>query len=146
MQAMGVPLTSLSHGAGCGCKIGAANRLHATVQQLQKDYGNKLRVVMKQNPLSFHANAKPAALAAMAAGEQGKYWEMHDRLFQNSRTLAPAQLAHHASTVRVDDRATAGRSIPRSAPEPIQRVRAFRVRVAALGPREWGSACRCLAL
>ena len=47
----------------------------------------KLRVVMKQNPLSFHPRARPAALAALAAGNQGKYWEYHDKLFANQRAL-----------------------------------------------------------
>jgi len=56
---------------------------HNTIQQLEKDYEGKIRVVMKQHPLDFHPRAKPAALAALAAGEQGKYWEMHNLLFAN---------------------------------------------------------------
>ncbi len=60
-------------------------RAEATVVQLKKEYGDKLRVVMKQNPLPFHPNAKPAALAALAAGEQGKYWEMHEKLFSRKQ-------------------------------------------------------------
>jgi len=72
------------------------SRADATVQQLQKDYGSKLRVVMKQNPLSFHPRAKPAALAAMAAGEQGKYWEYHAKLFANAKALEDANLEKYA--------------------------------------------------
>ena len=75
------------------------SRAHATVQQLEKDYGDKIRVVMKQNPLPFHPNAKPAALAAMAAGEQGKYWEMHDKLFANQQSLDDATYASHAAAI-----------------------------------------------
>jgi protein-disulfide isomerase len=57
---------------------------HATVTQVEKKYAGKLRVVMKQFPLtSLHPMARPAALAAIAAGRQGKYWEMHDRLFSS---------------------------------------------------------------
>ncbi len=56
-------------------------RAEGTMKQLKQEYGDKLRFVMKQNPLSFHPRARPAALAALAAGEQGKYWEMHDKLF-----------------------------------------------------------------
>src|SRR6185436_20919821 len=41
------------------------SRAHGTVQQLEKDYGDKLRVVMKQNPLSFHPFARPAATSAL---------------------------------------------------------------------------------
>jgi protein-disulfide isomerase len=75
------------------------SRAHNTVTQLQKEYGDKLRVVMKQNPLSFHARAKPAALAALAAGEQGKYWEMHDKMFANQQALEDANLESYAKEV-----------------------------------------------
>jgi protein-disulfide isomerase len=75
------------------------SRAHATVQKLQEEYGDKLRVVMKQNPLSFHPRAKPAALAAMAAGEQGKYWEYHDKLFANAKELEDADLEKYAKEV-----------------------------------------------
>jgi protein-disulfide isomerase len=78
------------------------SRAHNTVVQLQKDYGNKLRVVMKQNPLSFHPRARPAALAAMAAGEQGKYWEYHDKLFANAKALEDADLERYAQEVGLD--------------------------------------------
>ena len=78
------------------------SRAHGTVQQLQKDYGDKLRVVMKQNPLSFHPRARPSALAAMAAGEQGKYWEYHDLLFANNRALEDADLEKYAREVGLD--------------------------------------------
>jgi len=72
------------------------------VQKLQEQYGNKLRVVMKQNPLPFHPRAKPAAVAAMAAGEQGKYWEMHDKLFANTRALEDADLEKYATEIKLD--------------------------------------------
>jgi protein-disulfide isomerase len=78
------------------------SRAHVTVQKLQEQYGNKLRVVMKQNPLSFHPRAKPAALAAMAAGEQGKYWEYHDKLFANQKQLDDASLEKYAQELGLD--------------------------------------------
>ena len=78
------------------------SRADATVVQLQKDYGSKLRVVMKQNPLSFHPRAKPAALAAMAAGEQGKYWEYHGKLFANAKALEDADLEKYAQELGLD--------------------------------------------
>ncbi len=68
-------------------------RANATIEQVQKEYGNKVRVVMKQLPLeNMHPNARPAAMAALAAGEQGKYWEMHTKLFENIRALDDASL------------------------------------------------------
>src|SRR5439155_23325006 len=75
------------------------SRAHATVQQLEKDYGEKLRVVMKQNPLSFHPFARPAATAAIAAGAQGKYWEMHDKMFANQQNLDEPSLERYAQEI-----------------------------------------------
>lgn len=45
-------------------------------------------MVWKNLPLSFHPNAMPAALAAMAANDQGKFWEMHDKIFENQRDMS----------------------------------------------------------
>ncbi|NNB95119.1 DsbA family protein, partial [Corallococcus exiguus] len=78
------------------------SRAHNTVEQLQKDYGNKLRVVMRQNPLSFHPHAKPASLAALAAGEQGKYWDMHNLLFANNKKLDGESLEGYAKQIGLD--------------------------------------------
>ncbi|WXH33054.1 hypothetical protein WA016_07055 [Myxococcus stipitatus] len=72
------------------------SRANETVEKLEQSYGKKLRVVMKQNPLSFHPRAKPAALAALAAGEQGKYWEMHGKLFANQKKLDDVSLEQYA--------------------------------------------------
>ncbi|MGO8970563.1 MAG: DsbA family protein [Myxococcaceae bacterium] len=78
------------------------SRAHATIQQLQKDYGSRLRVVMKEFPLSMHPFARGAAMAALAAGAQGKYWEMHDKLFANQRALDPASLEGYARELGLD--------------------------------------------
>jgi protein-disulfide isomerase len=72
------------------------SRGNATVEQIEKEYEGKIRVVMKQHPLEFHPNAKPAALAALAAGEQGKYWEMHHKLFANQQNLDAATFEGYA--------------------------------------------------
>ncbi len=75
------------------------SRAHETVKQLQDQYGDKLRVVMKQNPLGFHDRALPAAKASLAAGEQGKFWEMHDKMFSNQQALQDADLERYASEI-----------------------------------------------
>ena len=50
-------------------------------------------------PLPFHANAMPAAEAAMAAHEQGKFWEMHDKIFANQGFLDRPTFEKHAQEI-----------------------------------------------
>ena len=64
--------------------------------QLEKEYAGKVRIVWKNYPLPFHNNAEPAAEAAMAAHAQGKFWQMHDKLFQNQQALDRAALDKYA--------------------------------------------------
>lgn len=51
---------------------------------------------------TIHANAFKAAEAARCAHEQGKFWEMHDRLFANQQALAPDKLSQHAQAIGLD--------------------------------------------
>ena len=76
------------------CKRGAN-----TVEEILKAYPKDVKVVFKNLPLSFHKNAKPAAIAALAAGKQGKYWEMHDELFKNQRGLTADYFLKSAKTI-----------------------------------------------
>lgn len=57
-------------------------RFHPTMKQILDKYGKDIRVVYRHFPLSFHPQATPAALASECASEQGKFWEMHDKLFE----------------------------------------------------------------
>ena len=61
-----------------------------------------MRVVWKNLPLSMHQNARPAALAAMAANEQGKFWEFHDKLFANQQKLAKDDFVRYAQELGLD--------------------------------------------
>jgi protein-disulfide isomerase len=62
-----------------------------------------VKVVYKDFPLaSIHANAFKAAEAAHCAGDQGKYWEYHDKLFANQQLLQPDQLKKHAADIGLD--------------------------------------------
>jgi protein-disulfide isomerase len=63
------------------------------IQALAAKYPQKLRVVFKHYPLSFHATARPLAIASMAAQEQGRFWEFHDVLFKNSGSLQATDAA-----------------------------------------------------
>lgn len=58
-----------------------------TIKEIQKKYGDRVRYVFKNFPLSFHPNAEPAAKAVWAAGKQNKFYEFHDKLFENQQKL-----------------------------------------------------------
>jgi protein-disulfide isomerase len=73
------------------------SRVEPTLTELEKDYGKDIRVIWKNNPLPFHQNALPAAEAAMAAGEQGKFWEMHGKLFADQQHLDEATFEKYAT-------------------------------------------------
>jgi protein-disulfide isomerase len=73
-----------------------------TLDRVQQEYGDKVRVVWKHQPLAFHPNALPAAEAAEAAREQGKFWQMHDRLFAAQRELSPQTYERAAQEIGLD--------------------------------------------
>jgi protein-disulfide isomerase len=77
-------------------------RVGPTIDELRREYGADLRYAFKHNPLAFHKNARPAAIAAEAAGEQGKFWEMHDKLFANSRDLTEKNFIAWARELKLD--------------------------------------------
>jgi len=60
------------------------------VEELLKEYNPRLRLVFRNFPLSGHEHAREAALAAEAAGLQGKFWEMHDTLYREQDTWSKA--------------------------------------------------------
>jgi len=60
------------------------------VQQLEKEYDSRLRVVFRNFPLSGHEHAREAAIAAEAAGLQGHFWEMHDVLYREQEAWSKA--------------------------------------------------------
>jgi len=64
---------------GCG-------KAHPVLAKLFEKYPAHIRFVFKNYPLSIHKHAEKAARAALAAGRQGKFWEMHDRLFEMQPT------------------------------------------------------------
>jgi protein-disulfide isomerase len=78
-----------------------------TFPNIDKDYiqTGKVKYVFRDLPLeSIHKNAFKAAEAAHCAGEQKKYWEMHDRLFANQNALEPAMLTAHAQAIGLDSK------------------------------------------
>lgn len=73
-----------------------------TVKRIREKYGDKVRFVFRQFPLSFHQNAHNAAEAALAAHAQGKFWPYHDRLFQHQSALDRKSLETYAQEVGLD--------------------------------------------
>ena len=72
---------------------------------MERDYiqTGKVKYVSRDLPLeSIHPLAMKAAEATHCAGDQGKYWEMHDRLFANQRELARPDLSKHAQALGLD--------------------------------------------
>jgi hypothetical protein len=61
-----------------------------------------VKVVFKQNPLPMHDNAVIAAEAALAANAQNKFWEMHDKMFENMRALTRPDLERYAQEIGLD--------------------------------------------
>ena len=73
------------------------SKVGPTYKKIMEEYGDKVRVFFKQNPLSFHKKARLAAAASLAAGAQGKFWEMHDVLFENQKALDRVDLERYAA-------------------------------------------------
>ena len=78
------------------------SKVRPTLKEVEKLYEGKMRLVFKNQPLSFHKNAQIAAEAALCAHAQGKFWEMEERLFTNQQTLGREELPGHAKEVGLD--------------------------------------------
>jgi protein-disulfide isomerase len=72
--------------------------------QIEKDYidTGKVKYVFMDLPLAMHKLAFKAAEAANCAGEQGRFWPMHDRLFLNQNALGPAELLKNAEDLELE--------------------------------------------
>jgi protein-disulfide isomerase len=78
------------------------SKAEETVSQVMKAYDGKIRLVYRDYPLPFHPQAQKAAEAAHCAGDQGKYWEMHEKLFSNQKALEPTALKGYAKELKLD--------------------------------------------
>jgi protein-disulfide isomerase len=72
------------------------------MRSIMAAYPKEIKLVYKQFPLSMHPNAPLAAAASLAAGEQGKFWEMHDVLFKNFRKLHRDNILGWAKELNLD--------------------------------------------
>jgi protein-disulfide isomerase len=74
----------------------------AVVKKVEQAYGGNVRLVFRHQPLPMHEHARPAAEASMAAHEQGKFWEYHDKLFAHQQALDRASLDKYAAELGLD--------------------------------------------
>lgn len=81
------------------------SKASATVAEIEKKYGNKVKVVFKNFPLPFHSQARVAAEAALCANEQGSklFWKMHDAMFADQSKLDKDNLLLTAKKIGVKE-------------------------------------------
>jgi protein-disulfide isomerase len=77
-------------------------RVTPTLEQVRKEYGEQVRIAFKHLPLDFHDKAPAAHAAAIAAGKQGKFWEMHDKIFANQQEMSPQKYEQYAGEMGLD--------------------------------------------
>src|SRR5687767_10730286 len=74
-----------------------------TLKRVRETYGDKVRIVWKDFPLTqIHPQAFKAGEAGQCAAEQGKFWEFHDRVFENQQAMQVDDLKRYAAGVGVD--------------------------------------------
>jgi len=73
-----------------------------TVKKILANYGNQVRFVFKNFPLDFHEHAQKAAEASECAGAQGKFWEMHNMIFENQKNIAVENLKEYAQKISLN--------------------------------------------
>jgi protein-disulfide isomerase len=79
------------------------NRFFPTLKRVEKQYGDKVQIVYRQYPIpSLHPNAFKAAEASLCANEQGKFWELHDAMFQDQSRLQVSDIKATASQLGID--------------------------------------------
>ena len=78
------------------------NRFFPAAKEAVKAYPDKVKLIVKNFPLPFHPNAKPAAKLALAASKQGKYYEMLDLLLQNGAAVTDDKIKGYAKTLNMD--------------------------------------------
>ena len=98
--AIDAPLTLVEYG---DYECPYCGQAHPVVKAIQKQLGNRLCFAFRNFPLvNAHPHAEHAAEAAEAAGAQGKFWKMHDMLFENQEALEDEDIRDYASLLGLD--------------------------------------------
>src|SRR3954471_19689971 len=96
----GAPITLVEYG---DYECGFCGRAYPIVKNIRRHFGDQLRFVFRNFPLTrSHPHAEMAAEVAEAAAAQGKFWEMHDRLFEHQSKLERSDLIEHAAHLKLD--------------------------------------------
>jgi protein-disulfide isomerase len=77
-------------------------KIDSDLKKLQEEYSGKVLFAFKDFPLPMHKHAQKAAEATRCAGQQNKFWEFHDLLFDKSKGLEIAQLKEYARALKLD--------------------------------------------
>ncbi len=77
-------------------------RVNGALAEVKTAYPNDVRLVFRQRPLAIHPQASIGAKAALAAHRQGKFWEMHDKLFSDPSDMSEATVKQHAQELGLD--------------------------------------------
>ncbi len=114
MPRLTIPISDLDHAQGLpdaavtlveygDYECQHCGRAHPILKRVQQRLGDQLRFVFRNFPLNeVHPHAESAAEAAEAADRQGKYWAMHDLLFERQRALDDDSLLAYAEELRLD--------------------------------------------
>ena len=78
------------------------SKVGALLDEVVTQYPDKIKIVFKQFPLSFHKKAQPAATASLAAHNQGKFWQYHDLLYENQKRFTAAKTVKDADPIFVE--------------------------------------------
>jgi protein-disulfide isomerase len=93
------PITIVEY---CDFQCPFCKKSRPTLKQILDTYPEQVRILYKHFPLSFHREAMNAHRASLAAGEQGKFWEMHDLIFDSPDGLSPDVMRKHAQQLGLD--------------------------------------------
>ena len=134
---LGSPTAAVTVEEFADFQCGSCAATHPVMKEIQSTYGSKIKFVFRQYPLSMHEKAYDAAVAAEAAGMQGKFWAMQDQLFSNQATWASPSAPHkqlwsdYAQKIGLDvqqwQNDMAGISAKSRVDQDMQRGKAFNV-------------------
>ncbi len=79
-------------------------KFYDITNQIKQEFGNQVVIAYRHNPLSYHAMAIPMAIASECAAQQGKFWQMYDKLFEDNRSkkINSEQIKSDAANLELD--------------------------------------------